>query len=245
MNIYSIISKIQQYAEEWFKNDSNVLSIFVVGSMCDLQKYTLRKNNDYDIRILVDTVTPTFLKDMNKLQDLLLEKFEKESIHVECSNLVGPVNHNLSSADTNLLIHMLVHEKRDLKDFLPLSHQCCYRLYHNLIWGEDYLQDICKDYPPEYLIDSHEGIDYCVDMLRRKVYKYLKWECDDCNQAVFRYYEEPLPENLYCESVFYSLKNILNNLYHCCVLNRTTAPVSLLSYCQFLCGDNEKYQYTY
>ncbi len=237
----NIIRQLNDFFIRKFSMHPEVVSIFVVGSMYDLKNYVFRKNNDYDIRLLVTEVTPSLLQYAEEMQKDFIRLVKKEDIYIGYSNLVGPVNHNLSNAKTNLLIHLIIHRIQDLTDFLPLTHQYCYRKNHHTLWGKDYLTDLASQFAPEYLIDCHEGIKYCVDMLQRKVYKYLYWKTVSETEAVFEYREDPLPYDLQHESVFYSLKNVINNLYNSCISIRGVTGVTLEDYCQWLCRGNEEY----
>lgn len=206
---------IDGFFREHFKNDSNVLSVFVVGSMYDMNIYKPRRNNDYDIRLLVKKMDGAFLREVEKVQKQLLGMLDDENCHVEFNNLVGLVNHNLSVDRVNLLVHLLIHELSDLEGFLPATHQYCYSHFYRIVSGQDYLKPLKKvTYTADYLIDCHEGIDYCCDMLERKVYKYLEWVSGDSEKVEFVYKEKNITEDLICESVFYSLKNVFKNLYH-------------------------------
>ena len=241
-DIISIAHEIDKRAVEFFKDIPQVVSIFVVGSMYDLEHYSVRQNNDYDIRLLVKKVTPEILEAVEYFQENTAAELEEEDVHLGCSSLVGAVNHHLSDKKYNLLIHFLVHEISDLKDFLPLTHQVQYGRRHRMLYGEDYLTDLARDFSPQYLISCHEGIDYCVDMLRRDVYKYLVWEEDDRHNVVFNYHEIPTPDEMLAESVFYSVKNVLNNLYESCVLMSGGARITPEEFYIRLCDGSFRFK---
>lgn len=214
-DIFSLTTQIDQAFCDHFQNDPNVVSIFVVGSMYDMHTYKLRQNNDYDIRLLVKTVTPQLLIEVDAFQKQLIADLSSEDFAISSNNLVGLVNHKVSTEKTSLLLHLLIHTISDLDAFLPATHQYCYSHFYRMVSGDDYLEHL-KDitFEPSYLIDCHEGIDYCCDMLARNVYKYLEWTAVSETHAEFIYNEKPVTEDLICESVFYSLKNIFRNLYH-------------------------------
>lgn len=236
-----LVKQLDSFFVEKFSCWPDVVSIFVVGSMYDLESYNVRQNNDYDIRLLVTKVSPQLLAYIEDVRGEWMQRTARSEVHMEYNMLVGPVNHRLSDHAVNLLIHLIVHRVDDLTEFLPLTHQYCYRKNHRILWGEDYLSGLCEKFSPQYLIECHEGIRYCVDMLQRRVYKYLYWKPISETETVFQYTEEPLPPQLQNESVFYSLKNVLNNLYNACITCRGIQGVTLEAYCQWLCGGNGAY----
>ena len=212
MKDYSIVLEKTKMIDEMFRDfyqrNKEILSVFVVGSMHEPEKYIPRQNNDYDIRILVEKVSPELLQKAEAFQKEICENLCDDEVLVEYNNLVGPVNHSLSEDKCNLLVHLLIHTVDDLSRFLPVTHQRKYRRYHRIVCGEDYLNNLEEYYQPEYLISSHEGIEYCVDMLQRRVYKY------------------------------YSVKNIVWNLYETCVIDKGE-EVSVQAYAHYLAGDNK------
>lgn len=238
--VYDAAKYISQKFVEYFKERDGVVSLFTVGSMWNLDMYNERQNNDFDIRLLTSQVTPVLLDEIDRFQKSIcaeLNDFYGDKLYIGYSNIVGPVNHHLSDSSSNLLIHLLVHTVDDLKSFLPLTHQRRYTLYHTLLWGEEYLNCVPCVYDPMYLIDCHEGIRYCIDMLARQTYKYLIWEKNSDGTVSFIYKEEQLPESLRAESVFYSVKNIIDNLYQICIVSREK-NTSLEEYAHFLCQSN-------
>lgn len=213
------VKEIDSIFTKFYEKNKYVLSIFVVGSMYDIDAYSPRKNNDYDVRILVDSVTEELLKNVMILQKEISEAFSDGEVCVGYNNLVGPVNHNLSDKPFNLLLHIIVHTVDDLHVFLPLTHQRKYKHYHRIICGDDYLLGLCDTYKIEYLIDCHEGINYCIDMLLRKKYKYLEWVVNGTN-VEFVYKEKDYDDSLKYEMVFYSIKNIVLNLYEILIVEK-------------------------
>ena len=192
MTILELIKEIDNKAVDFFCDEPQIVSIFVVGSMYNLEKYTIRRNNDYDIRLLVDKVTPGVLDKVEKFQKQIVEEFTNEEIQL--------------GFKYNILLHFLIHEVNDLKNFLPLTHQVQYGKNHRILYGEDLLLDLCKKFEPQYLITCHEGIDYCIDMLKRDVYKYLIWVKNDKGFIEFKYCEIPTPNEMIAESVLQPMK---------------------------------------
>ena len=242
MTIWEIIKEIDNTAVEFFSSDPQTVSIFVVGSMFDLEKYNIRRNNDYDLRLLVNNVTPEILAKVDRFQKEMVEKFTTDDIQLGFNNNVGAVNHILSDKQCNILLHFLIHEVKDLKNFLPLTHQVQYGKNHRILYGKDLLLDLCKKFEPQYLLTCHEGIDYCIDMLRRDVYKYLIWVENDNGAVDFEYREIPTPNDMIAESVFYSLKNVLNNLFESCILMNQIQGVSPHDYYRSLCDDTKCFE---
>lgn len=242
--IYEAAKYINKRFVECFYHFPEVVSMFTVGSMWNLETYAERRNNDYDIRLLVNQVTPDIFEAVDEYQkrisDELNHMFEG-NLFVGYSNIVGPVNHHLSDFPKNLLIHLIIHTVDDLHTFLPLTHQRRYSLYHTILWGKDYLCDLQRSYTPEYLLDCHEGVRYCIDMLTRHVYKYLVWETDIDGKINFVYRETAMPTELIYESVFYSIKNIIDNLYQICVLEKDKKDITVEEYASRLCSDDKAF----
>lgn len=46
MTILELIKEIDNKAVDFFGDEPQIVSIFVVGSMYNLEKYTIRRNND-------------------------------------------------------------------------------------------------------------------------------------------------------------------------------------------------------
>ena len=242
MTILEIIREIDKQAVDFFKDDPQTVSVFVVGSMYNLETYTIRRNNDYDIRLLVNKVTSDVLTKVDMFQKQMVAKYSNEDIQLGFNNNVGAVNHILSEKKCNILLHFLIHEVNDLKNFLPLTHQVQYGKHHRTLYGEDFLLDLCNEFEPSYLISCHEGIDYCIDMLRRDVYKYLIWIENESGSIEFKYCEKPTPTDMIAESVFYSLKNVLNNMYESCVLMKLIQGISANEYFRSLCKNKKRFE---
>lgn len=217
-----VVEKVKLIDEElkkFYLKHNEILSVFIAGSMYDMKTYCIRQNNDYDIRFVVKEVTPLIMSEIKKFEKELCDKLEDKYICLKYSNLVGPVNHNLSEKPYNLLLHMIIHTIKDLHSFLPLTHQLKYKKYHRLLCGENYLNDLIADYDITYLINCHEGIYYCIDMLKRNVYKYFEWS-DTEEGVTFEYKEKKNEDKLKYELVFYSIKNIVLNIYEIKVINQ-------------------------
>ena len=75
----AVLEKIDGEFKEYFKDDSDVKTIFVAGSMAH-DDYQDRADNDYDIRVISEGVTKEKLEKFeNFLRDL--SKYPKDSCY--------------------------------------------------------------------------------------------------------------------------------------------------------------------
>ena len=219
--VCNIIACIDSELKAFYHEHDEILSVFVVGSMFNLKDYKLRTNNDYDIRFVVKDITKDIFNAIKSFEERLCEVYTRDDICIKYNNIVGLVNHNLSKKSCNILLHIIVHSIDDLYTTLPLTHQLRYKKYHRFISGKDYLKNLQNNFDINYLIDAYEGILWCQDMLSRNVYKFLELEAKD-NESVLSYvYKESSDiSEMQHEMIFYSIKNVLLNIYEITVLNR-------------------------
>lgn len=213
----SAMKKINKSFIELYQHDPHIVSVFVVGSMA-LQPYTERKYNDYDIRCIVDEFVPTTYDNVNHTVARCIEEFEdSEDIGVASSDLVGPVNHHVTNKEHNILIHYMVHSMDDLTGFLPDTHKYMYGNYYLHLCGRDVLAEFSlanARYSLNDIISGYEGIDYCIDMIRKCTHRYCRYEVVE-GKCVFVAYEIPADTYVQHENCFYAtLKNIGNLRNH-------------------------------
>ena len=239
MEIKKIAKIVDEEFKKYFKNDKTIKSIFVVGSMT-FDDYQERADNDYDIRAVSTKVTARQIQDFEKFLSKLSKKLTTKDIGVNYSCLVGPVNHNVSTKDKNFLIHAMIHQESQLDDFLPVTHKYSYSKRHRIVEGEDCI-DRFKDirYTIDDILNAHEGLNYCIDMLEKREYRYLTWEIDG-TKCEFVFKQDKMPEDTIYENCFYSTNKFLKNLRNYCNWNEIEMPENYVEAAMDLLG--EKYQ---
>ena len=203
MNIKEIARTVDSEFVKYFRDDNSIKSIFVAGSMA-FDDYKERKDNDYDIRAISTKVTAKQLTDFEKFLSQLAQNLTTDDIGVNYSCLVGPVNHNVSDKDKNFLIHAMIHEESQLDDFLPPTHKYSYSKRYRIVDGEDCIGRFRNvRYTIDDILNTHEGLNYCIDMLRKREYRYLTWNVNGEN-CEFTFNVDKMPEDTVMENCFYS-----------------------------------------
>ena len=218
-----VVEKIDVEFKEYFKNDHSVRTIFVAGSMAK-PDYEDREDNDYDIRVISDHVSKEQLLKFENFLENLSQKLSTNDLAVGYSCLVGPVNHKVSDTKKNVLIHAMIHERSQMDDFLPVTHKYQYGTRYRIVDGEDSLarfQDI--RYNLDELLNAHEGLRYCIDMLEKQEYRYLSWDID-ANSCNFNFHTTKMDEDTVLENCFYSVNKFINNLINYCKWNNYDIP---------------------
>ena len=238
----SIIKKIDNSFIEYFKSDPRIKTIFVAGSMA-LNDYVDREDNDYDIRAISDQVTRDQIIKFEEFLDYLSKKLSTKDIEVGYSCLVGPVNHKVATNKKNVLIHAMIHQKDQMDDFLPVTHKYQYGTRYRIVDGEDSLKRFRQvRYNLDELLNAHEGLLYCIDMLKKKEYRYLSWDTKD-NKCEFNFHAVPMSDDTIFENCFYSTNKFINNLINYCNWNEYLIPEDKMCFAIRLLGQensNEK-----
>ena len=238
----SIIKKIDNSFIEYFKSDPRIKTIFVAGSMA-LNDYVDREDNDYDIRAISDQVTRDQIIKFEEFLDYLSKKLSTKNIEVGYSCLVGPVNHKVATNKKNVLIHAMIHQKDQMDDFLPVTHKYQYGTRYRIVDGEDSLKRFRQvRYNLDELLHAHEGLLYCIDMLKKKEYRYLSWDIED-NKCEFNFHAVPMSDDTIFENCFYSTNKFINNLINYCNWNNYLIPEDKMCFAIRLLGQensNEK-----
>ena len=238
----SIIKKIDNSFIEYFKSDPRIKTIFVAGSMA-LNDYVDREDNDYDIRAISDQVTRDQIIKFEEFLDYLSKKLSTKDIEVGYSCLVGPVNHKVATNKKNVLIHAMIHQKDQMDDFLPVTHKYQYGTRYRIVDGEDSLKRFRQvRYNLDELLNAHEGLLYCIDMLKKKEYRYLSWDTKD-NKCEFNFHAVPMPDDTIFENCFYATNKFINNLINYCNWNEYLIPEDKMCFAIRLLGQensNEK-----
>lgn len=218
-----VINKIDVAFKEYFKDDEEVKTIFAVGSMVNAN-YVDRQDNDYDIRVISSHVSREQILNFESFLQELSIKLSNENLSVGYSCLVGPVNHKVSLDKKNILIHAMIHESSQMDDFIPITHKYQYGTCYKIITGEDSLARFKNiRYNLDEMLNVHEGLIYCIDMLEKKEYRYLSWDIDE-NDCKFNYHVKSMPEDTIFENCFYSFNKFINNLINYCKWNNYDIP---------------------
>ena len=230
-----ITKQIDKEFIKYFINDADMETIFVVGSMAH-DDYIDRMDNDYDIRVIASDVNREKIINFENFLDDLSNKLTTENISVGYSTLVGPVNHKVSSDTKNILIHAMIHRSDQMDDFLPVTHKYQYGTRYRIVYGKDNLKRF-KDirYNIDELINTHEGLKYCIDMLKKHEYRYLTWDTSD-DKCEFNYHAELMPEDTVLENCFYSVNKFVNNLMNYCKFENYDIPEDKMIFCIRLLG---------
>ena len=235
MEIKKIASIVDNEFRRYFKDDEKIKSIFVVGSMA-FDDYQERADNDYDIRAVSTKVTSKQIRDFEKFLAKLSRKLTTKDIGVNYSCLVGPVNHNISTKDKNFLIHAMIHQESQLDDFLPVTHKYSYAKRYRIVDGEDCIGRFkTVRYTIDDILNTHEGLNYCIDMLRKREYRYLTWEVDGEN-CEFTFSHDEMPKDTIYENCFYSTNKFLQNLRNYCNWNEIDMPENQIEAAMQLLG---------
>ncbi len=223
MNIKEISKIVDNEFKNYFAQDKNIKSIFVAGSMA-FDDYKERADNDYDIRAVSTKVSAKQLQDFEQFLAELSEKLTTEDIGVNYSCLVGPVNHNISTKTKNFLIHAMIHEEKQLDEFLPITHKYSYAQRYRIVSGEDCIGRFrMVRYSIDDILNAHEGLNYCIDMLKKREYRYLTWEIEGEN-CEFSFHTDDMPKETVYENCFYSTNKFLQNLQNYCNWNGINMP---------------------
>ncbi|MBQ8892353.1 MAG: hypothetical protein IJ068_05800 [Bacilli bacterium] len=220
---------------KYFLSDADMETIFVVGSMAH-NDYLDRMDNDYDIRVITSDVNRDKIINFEKFLENLSKRLTTDTIEVGYSCLVGPVNHKVSSNKKNVLIHAMIHRSDQMDNFLPITHKYQYGNRYRIVYGKDSLKRF-KDirYNINDLTNTHEGLNYCIDMLKKQEYRYLTWDTDD-NKCEFNYHAIDMPEDTVLENCFYSVNKFVNNLVNYCKWNELDIPEDKVIFCIRLLG---------
>lgn len=234
--IRDIARQVDEAFIEYFKDDESIKSIFVAGSMA-WDDYIERADNDYDIRAVSTNVTAKQISDFEAFLADLSQKLSTEEVAVNYSCLVGPVNHNVSDKEKNFLIHAMIHGENQLDDFLPITHKYSYAKRYRIVDGEDCIgrfRDV--RYTIDDILNAHEGLNYCIDMLIKREYRYLQWQVEG-ESCEFVFNTAPMPEDTVWENCFYSTNKFLHNLRNYCNWNGIGVPKNKIDMAMSLLGE--------
>ena len=204
-----IIDGIVERNIQSLKDDSQVISIFLIGSMAN-HDYKEKKHNDYDIRFIVKEVTVEIYQKISLVLEKIRSDIEKTGILCQVSDIIGPVKIT-SETERNVLIHGITMTEKDLDD-LPSIHKYSYSYRYHHIYGKD----IIKRYQgivilPKDIIDSTEGIEFCINLLKERKNSCNKWVVKDNKMSLEREYFSVDDKDM-VELFNYSYKKAYNNI---------------------------------
>ena len=103
----------------------------------------------------------------------------------------------------------MIHQKDQMDDFLPVTHKYQYGTRYRIVDGEDSLKRFRQvRYNLDELLNAHEGLLYCIDMLQKKEYRYLSWDIED-NKCEFNFHAVPMSDDTISKIVFIQPINLL------------------------------------
>ncbi len=230
-----ITKEIDKEFIKYFIADRDIETIFVVGSMA-YDDYKDRIDNDYDIRVIANNVNRDKISNFENFLVDLSKKLTTKKIEVGYSTIVGPVNHKVSSNKQNILIHAMIHRTDQMDDFLPITHKYQYGNRYRIVYGKDSLEKFKNvRYTIDELINAHEGLIYCIDMLKKHEYRYLTWDINE-NKCEFNYHSIPMTEDIVLENCFYSVNKFIDNLMNYCRWENYDIPEDKIIFCIRLLG---------
>ena len=205
--IEEIIEPDYEYLVRELKD--NIISIFVIGSM-QKSKMELKKNNDYDLRIVVKIMDEYTYRVIVNFNETIKKKIiSRLNIDVNYSLIIGPARY-ITKSKITLLIHCIPLTIETL-DNLPLTHKYSYSNNYRLIFGKDILKQYKTiRYSGKDIIECIEGINYCIDMINNNTLKYTEWKID--NKSIKLMNEtQKMNENIMFEVLRYSLSKSIYN----------------------------------
>lgn len=219
---------------KYFLSDKDMETIFVVGSMAK-DDYQDNMDNEYDIRIICKEVNAIKIINFEIFLEELSINLTNENIVVGYSSLIGPINNKISNNNKNILIHANLYDKK-IMDNLPLTHKYQYGNKYRIIYGKDTLKQY-KDivYEMDDIVNGYEGLNYCIDMLKRQEKRYLAWSILR-EESELKYYIVTLKENEKIEICFSLVNKFIDNLMNYCKMNNYDIPEDKVVFCIRLLG---------
>ena len=190
---------------------STVESVFVIGSMVT-PNYSVKQNNDYDIRVWVSSVTDKVFEEIRNAVTDCKKMLPKGSIYLSYSDIIGPVKHINHNDGISLLIHCIILTSSSYYD-LPIMHRLSYAKNHKVIWGKDYVsKDIGIKLSMEGILNDTEGLKYCINHIKDGKFQYLKWHRLATNHYVLKSKIESFNNESMFEFLKYSVEKNTDNL---------------------------------
>lgn len=237
LTMLGVTGKIDARFKERYKNDSNVISVFVVGAMSD-HRYEVSRNNDYYISILVKKVTPDLVDDFENMVKCLSDELTTDELCVgSCTLFVGP-NHRLQDSRCKLMIHALIYSEHELYNVLPVINRYSYSRVYRIVAGEDCLAQFKHiQYTLDDLCSSHSGLRYYINMLEKCEHHYLSWENDGDFCSLASHVTE-IPSDIANtkECCFYAVNKFLEDLQNYCYFSGYNVPEDRFRFAERFAG---------
>ncbi len=191
------------------EQNSNILSIFLVGSMAS-DDYKEKELNDYDIRFIVSEMNISTYEEINKALTKIKTEIEELKIGCQISDVIGPVK-MVPKEKRNVLIHSITMTKKEL-DNLPNIHKYSYSKNYQHMYGEDLIDKYKKlIITPNDIINAVEGIDFCIELISKGQNSYSKWIIDDERLTLKREYVATSNIDM-MELFYYSYNKAISNI---------------------------------
>lgn len=188
---------------------SNLLSVFVVGSMAK-EDYIFRDNNDLDLRFILQNVTTDAYLSINRIINKYTISSSNDKLDITAADIIGPARY-VSDKKQCLLVHYIVFDKNTLNGLSKL-HKHSYSQNYKILFGNDYIKDFLSiRYDAENICNDVEGIYYCIRMLNDRKLKYQRW-VESENEMILMDFEEDMNDVVWVETLRYSL---LKTFYNC------------------------------
>lgn len=219
------------------QSNGNLKSIFLVGSMAK-DDYKLKRFNDLDIRFLFEKVDARIYTELVKVSKKIALIYKSEDINIDCSFLIGPAK-LISGAKYNILIHNIVLTPEILNN-LPSTHKYSYSQNYKILVGEDCLRDFNGiRFDKKEIVNSIEGIDYCLKMISSRRIKYGKWGRDK-DLYTIKFQDAAMTDEMLLETICYSLKKGIANTITWLEWNNTAVPRDFFNRVEFLFRGRDK-----
>ena len=138
------------------------------------KNYQIKMNNDYDIRFIVEEMNDEIYKKIRKVLCNIKKDLQDMGYGCEISDIIGPAR-MIPKSEKNILLHAITMTKKDL-DELPNIHKYSYSCKYNNLYGEDLIGKYKSIIiTPKDVIDSIEGIEYCIELIKQRKVRFTKW----------------------------------------------------------------------
>lgn len=237
LTMLGVTRQIDARFKERYKNDSNVISVFVVGAMSD-HRYEVARNNDYYINVLVKKVTPDLADEFENMVKCLSVELTTDELRVgSCTLFAGP-NHRLQDSRCKLMIHALIYSEHELYNVFPVTKRYSYSRLYRIVTGEDCLAQFKYiRYTLDDLRSSHDGLRYYINMLEKREHHYLSWENDGDVCSLASHVAE-IPSDIAGtkECCFYAVNKFLEDLRNYCYFSGYDVPEDRFRFAERFAG---------
>lgn len=158
-----------------FVGNTNLISIFTIGSMSN-SKYVARKNNDFDLRLLIRDPSVDFIDQMKSISAQCVDELQgKTRFQLSWTDVIGPARYVQGNQST-FLLHIIALTPESL-DSLPTMHRISYSKSYIIHHGMDCLTGYKHlKLTAEGVLNEIEGIRYCLACLNNKTQTQQIWQ---------------------------------------------------------------------